>query len=208
MKKPGLVFLLIGFLGFSCEKQSSVPEDEIAYTDIQPDVEMHTIREYYTNQNPFCDPLPLPNDSLVFFELDLDQNSSVDFKIEIEHYEQELDEYCGHCGIFHIKNIKVIPLNSKAFISIDTLSKFWIRNHDAGELISKDDLWSNDFVTAVLEDGCMIPSIGFDDTYWGLKLDDMMAWIHVERLNNNGISIQEFALNLTKNRAIIAGQGE
>lgn len=208
MKKPGLVFLLFGLFSFSCEKQASVPGDEIAYTDIQPYIEMNTIRDYYVTPNPFCDPLPLPNDSLVFFELDLDGNSSIDFRIELRHYEQELNEYCGHCGIFHIKDLKVIPLNPGAFISVDTLANFWIRKYNADEIVSKADLWSNDFVTAVLEDGCKTPFISFDDTYWGLKLDDMMAWIHVERLSNNGISIKEYGLNLTKSKDIIAGQSK
>jgi hypothetical protein len=52
----------------------------------------------------------------------------------------------------------------------------------------------------------MTPYISFRDTYWGLKLDDMISWIHVERINNNGIKIKEFAVNKAKNNSIKPGQ--
>lgn len=91
------------------------------------------------------------------------------------------------------------------FILFGFLSLTWTKTP---VLISKDDLWSNDFVMALLENGRMIPSVSFENTYWGLKLDDMMAWIHVERLSNNGISIKEYAFNLTKSMDIIAGQNK
>ena len=65
--------------------------------DIQPDIEINTIRDYYTNMNPYCGPLPLPNDSSTYVDLDLDGDSENDFRIQINHYEPEINEYCGHC---------------------------------------------------------------------------------------------------------------
>ncbi len=206
MKKGFFWIMIIGFITFSCDKVNPEPKDEIIYTDVQPDIERTTIRDYYNNMNPFCGPLPLPNDSLSSFDLDLNNDSETDFKIEIRHYEQELTQYCGHCGIFHIKTIQVKPLNLKGFISLDTASQYWIRNYDTTQLISNSDSWTQESVTALLKDGCLIPNVSFDDTFWGLKLDDRLAWIHVERIGNNGFRLKDFAYNMTKNKSIKTGQ--
>jgi hypothetical protein len=208
MKKKHLLIAIFVLMAFSCGKDNPEPKDDIIYTDLQPDIEKNTIRDYYYNMNPYCGQLPLPNDSTALFDIDINNDSDLDFQIVIKHYEQELTEYCGHCGIFHIKTIQVKPLNSKALISIDPVSNYWIRNYEAEQVVSNSDSWTNENVTALLEDGCMTPYVSFDDTYWGLKLDDMIAWIHIERLNNNGIKIKEFACNRTKNKSIKTGQKE
>ena len=208
MKKSILWIAIFGFMTFSCDKNNPEPKDKIIYTNLQPDIERTTIKDYYTNMNPFCGKLPLPNDSTAFFDLDLNNDSEIDFKIEIRHYEQEITQYCGHCGIFHIKTIQVKPINPKGFISVDTVSNYWIRNYEAAQVISNNDSWTNEDVTALLEDGCMTPHVSFGDAYWGLKIDDQIAWIHIERLNNNGFRIKECAYNLTKNKSIKTGQKE
>ena len=191
---------------FACDKDNPEPKDDIVYYDFQPDIEVNTIRDYYTSVNPYCGPLPLPNDSISFFDLDLNNDSEIDFKIEIRHYQQEITQYCGHCGIFHIKTVKVKPLNSNGFISIDTASELLIRNYDTTQVISSSDLWKNENVPALHGGGCNTYNFGFEDTYWGLKLDNGIAWIHIERVGNNGLRIKEFAYNLTKNNSIKAGQ--
>ncbi|MDO9511932.1 MAG: hypothetical protein Q7J34_09245 [Bacteroidales bacterium] len=208
MKKNILWIALLGFLIFSCDKESPKPKNEIVFFDLQPDISITTIRDYYTSMNPFCGQLPLPNDSIAYFDLDLNNDSEIDFQIEVRHYQQELTQYCGHCGIFHIKTIQIKPINSNGFISLDTVSNYWIRNYDTTQLISSSDSWTNENVTGLLTDGCMIPSLSFKDTYWGLKLDNMIAWIHLERIGNNGLKIKEFAYNSTENNSIIAGQKE
>jgi hypothetical protein len=209
MKNNILWIAIFSFMTFSCEKDNPEPKDEIIYTDLLPDIERTTIKDYYTDMNPFCGQFPLPNDSTAFFDLDLNNDSEIDFKIEIKHYEQgELNEYCGHCGTFHIKIIQVKPINSKGFISIDTVSNYNTRYYDTAQVVSNNDLWTKEQVTAFLEGGCITPNFGFDDTYWGLKLDDMITWIHIERLSNNGLRVKEFAYNMTKNKSIKTGQKE
>jgi hypothetical protein len=97
-------------------------------------------------------------------------------------------------------------LNSSGFISVDTASNYRIRNYDTAQVVSNNDSWTKENVIALLEGGCKIPYVSFKDTYWGLKLDDMIAWIHIERINNNGLRIKEYAYNKTKNKSIKIGQ--
>lgn len=202
--------LILGFLTLSCDKDKPEPKpepkDEIVFTDITPDIQASTIRDYYSIMNPYCGPQPIPNDSIATIGLDLNNDSQLDFNIEIRHYQQEINQYCGHCGIFHIKIITIKPLSSNGFVSIDTVSKYWIRKYDTTQLILPTDIWSNGNVTALLMDGCLIPYVSFDDTYWGLKLDDMIAWLHVERSSNNGLKIKELAINRTKGNALKPGK--
>lgn len=89
-----------------------------------------------------------------------------------------------------------------------TFSNYWIRNYDTTQVVSVTDNWTDQKVISLLEGDCNRPQVGFGDTYWGLKLDSLYAWIHVERLNNNGIRIKEYAYNLTENKSIKAGQKE
>jgi hypothetical protein len=196
----------LGFIFFSCKKDNPKPLDKIVFIDLNPDIDINTISQYYTNMNPFCGQLPMPNDSIASINLDLNNDSENDLKIEVSHYQQEITQYCGHCEIFYIKTIRVSPLNTRIFVSIDTISKSWIRTYDTTKIVSNSDLWSNSSHTALLEDGCMIPNFSFEDTYWGFKLNDMIGWLHVERSSKNGLRIKEFAYNETKDNSIKVGQ--
>jgi hypothetical protein len=208
MKNSILLIILVGFITFSCDKDIPELKDEIIYTDLQPDIERSSIRGTHTIMNPNCGPLPLPNDSITYFDLDLNNDSEPDFQIEIKHFIEESDSYCGHCGLLPVNVINLKPLNTKGFISLDTVSNYWIRNYDTTQVISDTDNWTEQNVTPLLEGGCNRPQVSFNDTYWGLRLDSLYAWVHVERLNNNGIRIKEYAYNLTKNKSIRVGQKE
>ena len=208
MKKVFFLFATVTLIVLSCNKdKKEEPADEIIYNS--PDnVSVSTIRSYYTSMNPFCGELPLPDDSLAVINIDLDGDQADDFSLEVKHYLQELTQYCGHCGIFHIKTINVKPLSGEAFISLDTASKYWIRYYNETEIVSADDEWSQNTVTALLEDGCMIPTVNFSDTYFGLKYKNMLGWMHVQRSGNNGLVITGFACNKTAGRPIKTGQTE
>jgi len=206
--KNVLILIATVALVLSCDdkEKKDEPKDEIIYNST--DMNVSTIRTYYTSMNPFCGELPLPDDSLAVINIDLDGDQADDYSLEVKHYFQELTQYCGHCGIFHIKTINVKPLSGEAFISLDTASKYWIRYYNETEIVSTDDEWSPNTVTALLEDGCMIPTVNFSDTYFGLKYKNMLGWVHVQRSGNNGLVVTGFACNKAAGRPIKTGQTE
>jgi hypothetical protein len=208
MRKSILCILILGFMTFACENDKPEPRDKIVYIDFEPDIEISTIRDYYTHQNQYCtEKFPLPKDTLVYFDLDINNDSIIDFQFIVSHSEQYSTVYCGKCRYYTTSLIKIKPMNPNVYIN----EVYWIQNYDATQIIpSSDSWWTNNTTTALIEGGCMNygPYLSFRETYWGFKLDDMFGWIHVERLPHNGLRIKELAYNLNKNSSIKAGQKE
>ncbi len=148
MIKHIFTIIILGFLCFSCkkEKEQEIVEspplkDVIIYKDIEPDIEISTIRTFTTNSNPFCTSLPVPNDSSAFFELDLDEDSKMDFLFKVSHYQIQVNGYCGHCDVHHVKSIQVTPLTPNGFISMPNSME--IRNYDSTKAILSTHQWNN-----------------------------------------------------------------
>jgi len=181
----------------------------ILHTDLDPDSVIRTIARYYSVPNPFCGLIPAPDDSARDFSFDLDDDGTYDFNIHLWHFKQEITQYCGHCDLWHPKMMTVTPLTGDAMVSADTnTGSTEIRFYDSTMSVLPTDRWISSDAWALREDGCMIPYIGFSDTWLGLKVNDRLGWIHVARTNHNGLIISSYAINLSKGQPIRAGQKE
>jgi hypothetical protein len=110
MRKSILCIAILGFMTFSCENDKPEPKDKIVYTDFQPDIEISTIIGYYTHENQYCtERFPLPKDTLVYFDLDINNDSVIDFQFIVSHSEQWSSVYCGKCKYIHIDQSELRP---------------------------------------------------------------------------------------------------
>jgi hypothetical protein len=75
-------------------------KDEIVYNDISPDKEIQTVRFYTFQDHSICTAnLPTPTDSIVQYDLDLNNDKVPDFRINVAH-SKYTSGYCGHCDRF------------------------------------------------------------------------------------------------------------
>ena len=216
IKSPALLSVLFLMLIYSCSKNTDennsiaatnpVSSPAFYYTDINPDLYLHSILSNSSNPNPFCDAIPTPLDSVIEYFLDLNNDSINDFSINIEHYVQNDRNNCQHCQIFYVKTIDIRPLKPTAYVSVSALHPYIARTYDTTEFITQSDIWVNYKMDALVEDICFEPTFNFQDAYFGLRLDSMLGYIHIERRSLNGVLIKEFGVNNTGSTQIIPGQ--
>lgn len=224
MKKHVLFYVLMVALHISCTKDSNEePEepDQIVYKDVNPDLTFKTIRDFKNNQVSPCPPLLIPSDSTVSYELDLDEDSEVDYKMKVRHYTVNFpygSATCmSNCYVFSYKQISILPISSTAFIcsnEADYQSAMPSpRNFYESDEITKDDIWIQKESFGYNE-GCgvygPIFKNSFTTPYWGLNFNGKLGWIKVQRqwgfADSNGLKILEWGFNTTERKAIKAGQ--
>ncbi|HPR33835.1 MAG TPA: hypothetical protein PLK12_17165 [Prolixibacteraceae bacterium] len=190
---------------FSCERESLTPVDEIHYTDIVPDKEFHTVRSFSPSLVSVfsCSDIPEPADSSVTFDLDINNDSISDFRINASH-RAYTDGYCGHCSVFTY-NIYIEGCTDQD--SIACTEQIWIaRLFNSGDSIQAKNTWSPRAELVLLE-GCALPfQTDFDRGYIGVKTGSLYGYIHVEKMPFHGIRILEFGFNASENRSIVCGQ--
>lgn len=209
LRKQFSLFVLFALPLISCDKEEKTPvnenppkSDPIVFVKLPKDTECYSVRSYTMSMNQFCDKLPLPNDSTAFIELDIDKDTKVDFRISVKHFQIFPTDYCGHCHVHYHRSVAIQPLTPDGFISS---GGYKIRIYDSTELIKKDHIWSNAVVYASLKD-CPHDNFSFNNSFWGLKLNNRLAWLRVKRVSDYGFSIRAFAYNLLNNSPIAAGQ--
>ncbi len=203
------LFVLLALLSSSCDKEDKTPVNPTAPTGnyiicekFQKDTLCYSVNAFTTNMNSFCDKLPIPNDSTAFIELDIDKDSKMDFRISVLHYQIYPTDYCGHCNVHYYKSVKIKPLSQNGFISQEGYA---IRTYDSTEIIKKDHIWSNAELNAALL-ACPPGNFDFNNSFWGLKQNNKLAWLRVKRIGDYGLGVRAYAYNTLNDSPIAAGQ--
>jgi hypothetical protein len=205
MKQTMLLIAVFGLLTFACDKDNPEPKDEIVYVDIIPDKEIQTVRFYTFQDHAVCTAnVPTPTDSTVNFDLDLNCDQEMDFRINVSH-SKYTSGYCGHCDRFTY-NISIEGLSENDSIA-NSDTQYWTpRLFNESDTVDKNNTWISRAEILLLE-GCGLPfNADFDKGYIGVKIYNSYGYIHIEKLTNNGIRILEHGFNKTEYNIIKCGQ--
>lgn len=192
MKTVFLIIILPGLLMISCDKSAKV---DILYTDIVPDVEIQSVDSYsyFDNGLKTCT-IPSPLDSTITYQVDIDKNSQDDFIIKVAHVQESWS--ASHCQVYsYYISIEGLSDNN----SIANSPKFFYANDPINDQVS----WTN-YLAIYLDNVYMY--FDFDDCYIGVKVMDSYGWIKISKLSNNGIRIEEYAINKEAHAGILCGQ--
>lgn len=207
--KNFLVITLAFAMLVSCKKDRHKDlrlPDNILYHKFDPDLSARSVR-YFQYVTPYCGDVPVPSDSLTSLQVDLNNDSTVDFKFIINH--EGLPDWPGsaHCPHLHF-NIAIFSENDKVWLSVTGTSGTPVMLHDTiNGVISGNCIWET---TCLLRSQYVWVLAGFEtdftDSYIGIKIYNNYGWIHIRPSSLNGIEISEFAINRTENNSIRAGQ--
>jgi len=199
------VFILIALcltLFSACQKFVSVEErDIINYYDIK-DTLVETIRYCLPGPTSYhCDSIAIPNDSIAFIRLDLDQDGQFDFDFRTF---QKVD-LCAPCGEGRSMETSAISIHNKASFATSG-SAFFAKPFFPGDSILFNEKWGASRATLSASNRCSTSNPTFSDNLWAIKVNGRVGWIHISRTGKNGLIISEWVFNLTDARGIIAGQ--
>jgi hypothetical protein len=198
-----LVFIFIAVAYCKKEKPKASP-DNILYHKFIPEIAVSTINHYIPNQDPeSCDDFPVPDSATMRINLDLNGDSAYDYYIEATHFRTHWGSASIHCGQYEF-NIFIHGLGIKDSISVtdQTVVKYNSTNNS----INNNGRWDTQGTIYLRGQGIFLPFFDFSDQYIGIKIGKNFGWIHISPKQNNGIIIQECAINLTENNKILAGQ--
>ena len=208
-----LITLSLSLIILSCREGSTplptgtteAQEDKIVYTDIDPNEEIQTVRLYTPQPNNACETsIPVPTDSTVFYEMDLDNDQTIDFKLKVTHSEYTV-AYCGHCRRFTY-NIIIEGISEKDSIAITSSPYRIYKSFNHSDTINVNNSWAPKAEILLLE-SCSVPfQTDIVDGYIGVKINNSYGYIRIEKISNNGIRILDHGFNKTENNQIICGQ--
>jgi len=192
---------------FSCQTDNAKPDQDILFADLDPDIDMQSVRAFVTDPNAMssgCPKIPVPFDSLVVYILDLTHDQSPDFRIEVAH---SFEGHCGKCKYFTY-NISITGLKAGHAIARSDSEHPIVRIFTHGDTINASHTWV-DRGDIHLLDGCSAPSyIDIPEGYIGLKADDSYGYLHIAPTTYYGIRIMDYGYNASKNGIISCGQQE
>ena len=185
--------------------------DQIVYYKAPTDQKINSVRFFTPSGVPpniqLCPSIPTPQDSSVSMAIDVDGDAISDFVFEAQH--AQVLYFCGsHCVCSYYR-ISIISKNNTSWISsmlknnLDYIPIYY----DSLEIIKKDSIWKNRAFLYLYSPGAPF-SADFSSSYIGIKINDKFGWIKIEPIEGNGVRIIEYAINLTKNNEIKAGQQE
>jgi hypothetical protein len=218
MRASFLISVLISLCLFnSCSKKESkendpIPQpqtqpDSILYTECDSSISVYTVLFYTPSLVPpnvaDCADLPNTSDTSAYLVIDINKDSVPDFIFEGSDtvtYGQ-----CGsHCACPFYK-LKMRALNPGDSISINFTGLYRVPfAYDTTSSIQNTATWA---AMATLNDITYLwGAIFFSETYVGVKMNNNFGWIHIKPRTGNGVYITDYAINLTVNNSIIAGQ--
>jgi hypothetical protein len=211
--KAGLLLSisLLSLMAISCKKdkfsdQNPLPQNNVFYKDFLPDKEMQSLRSYSIIYHSICSQeKPIPRDSVINVDLDLDNDRKDDFRIIVKH--NPYSGYCGHCESFTY-NISIEGLSS-----VDSIAKL-NNQYPIVKIFAKSDSINsnNSWVSRgdiLLSGRCLYQyTADFDEGFIGVKIKKCYGYIHIKKLTNNGIQISEHGFNKAQNSVITCGQIE
>jgi len=208
MKNLFFLLTVIGLLIISCGKETKeiVNEpDKILFSDLNTPLAKSTVRYYDIEDHGVCTVnIPIPSDSSASILLDINNDQEDDFIIKLSHNYWEPTEYCGHCSIYEY-DIQIQGIHSFDLIAHD--DQFFVKYFDYSDTISLNNSWINN-TTLLMQGGCLRPIFNLENKFIGFKHHEQIGWIKVISIPNNGISIENYAIHLTNNKLITAGQTE
>lgn len=178
--------------------------DNIVYHKFVPEISINTVDFYTTPGTPDwlnCESIPIPSAGSASVSVDLNGDLINDFSFEAHH---EKTKDCGsHCQCSYYL-VSMSGINNTDSISAHKNKYFaYIPElYDSLALISKNG-FCKDQAFLKLKSSTFV--VNFVDSYIGFKINNNFGWVHVTP-NNNGIIIKEYAINMTENNSIKAGQ--
>ncbi len=210
-----ITLLLFSILLHSCKKGTEsndgiVLPDKILYTDIIPDTVFTSVR-YWSNTGGFGI-LPVPSDSSAGMYIDVDHDSIPDLGLFVYTYYQMVS--ASHPEANYNFGCIIKGNDSRDSIIFDSITG---PCHNAKPFL-KDSVISGGFK---FDDYTYLYSSGFStpchiapvsgDAYYGFKIlingKFCYGWIRVN-FDSMNLTLKEFAVNLTGNNSIKAGQKE
>jgi hypothetical protein len=189
----------------SCHKEKNkIKPDDILFSNLSSPILASTVRDWSFENHGVCSvDIPIPADSSNTILLDINNDSDYDFKITLSHNYWEPTQYCGHCSVYNY-DIKINGINSSNSIAFNNQS-FKTKYFNNSDKISSENSWKNQAILT-MKGGCMRPTFDIEGEYIGFKHNDQIGWIKIQQLANNGILVENYAINLTDKKSIIAGQ--
>ena len=195
--------LLIGILLlvlYNCKKKNKKQPDEIVYSDIR-DTTTYSLKTYTLTAASPCE-VPIPWDSTSTYDMDVDNDNRMDFRVTVAHGGYQGTNYCGHCPPLNI-DIYITPLAGDAFLRGSESDPGTVTFAESEE-ISASAKWLSQKQWAAME-GCQRPYVQ-SFGYWGFKVNNRLGWIKVTKAGACGITITGYAINKTAGNSIKAGQ--
>ena len=211
---------LFSILLISCKKKNEetskvILPDDIVYTDISPDTSFTSISGWFDTGG--FGVLPIPDDSTAGMALDFDQDGLPDlqFTISTEYKFVSASNPWANYN-FHSE---IIALDTND--SVASVGRYSV-NHYIAKSFTKDSLIAGNsaFSTKGFMYGAGISTINLpaptEETYYGLKIAKnggfIYGWILINinpasvNKASNILTLKEYAMNLTLNNPIKAGQ--
>jgi hypothetical protein len=187
--------------------------DNIFYYKFEPYISINSVRQFEKPQSPVCyDDIAVPDDSSTSISIDINNDKIEDFEFIASHKKYYPDKYCGHCSAFYEYQISINQLLTSDSVCRSNIF-FNVKLFSYGDSIVNKEVFDTGG-TIGINIPCVI-SFGFSsmDAYVGFKNNVNYGWIHIAPISNNyylnnGIIIKEFAINLTDDNPIRAGQKE
>ena len=202
------LFIICITILISCKKESDTDlannADKIFYVDIEPDFEIQTVKSYETHEDNGwnCYNIPLPNDSVVEYELDLNTDGTNDYKIKVMHGEIDVDTHCR--SFTYLVTIEGLKEDNEIAISEKSYQIAGI--YDVEAEITKNYIWVNKAHLRLTGNIYLVFETDFKAGFIGLKMNNNYGYLEIAPMTNNGISFLSFAYNETENNSIICGQ--
>lgn len=204
MKSYSICFFLIAIFLFSCQHDPPKPTDQIFYTYLFPDAVVQSVRHFTPSEITWmtCPEIPHPTDSTSHYNVDINNNNTPDFRIEVTH---RFYGSCGHC-MAYIYQVSIEGLQEDCFVANSGTDDQIPMMFSAGDIVDKDQVWANG-ATLFYSYFCASEfEADFDDCFIGTRVGNSFGYIHVVKMPGNGISIVEHGHNLTAGRSIECGQ--
>jgi hypothetical protein len=189
----------------ACTRKNDLGLDSIIYQDPTPDLEVMSVRYFSPQSGGGCLALdPNPVDSLARLEVDMDGDTEPDFRITTYHNQVTTGE-CGPC-MGYAYNIAVIPLDNRNYIATRSRASSFAKLFAASEVIEKENHWNSYAYLAMTTCVANPLQTDFENAYLGVRLRGAYGYIHVEKVDSNGVRVLELGLNENRDGNIYCGQ--
>ena len=191
------------------QKNDSILPDKILYTDIDPDTTFTSVRSWFDTG---LGTIPYPSDSSAGITLDVDHNGLPDLSLRVFTFYQFVSASSPEANYNY--GVIINTYDTKDSVVFDqTSGPCW-----AAKTFLQDSVISGNFkftysasiYASGYSTGCnVLPKVG--DKYYGFKIwnngNYNYGWILLN-FNSMKLTLKEYAVNLTPNKPIKAGQKE
>lgn len=166
-----------------------------------------SVREWYLfDLGSLCsNDFPIPGDSSTSILLDINRDGEDDFRIAVWHRYFDPEMYCGHCMDMHEYTVEIQGINPGDSILCNIRSPIaYFNNSDTirmGTILTQS-------IRMIYKNTCNGYVYVVYGEYIGFAHGEQLGWIKIQQTPNNGIIVENFAINLTERNPIIAGQVE